>query len=53
MDYCIKCGVLLNVLDEDPNGEKNPDCARCRAEENHDFDRETKAIFNRAGKRID
>ena len=50
---CINCGVELNVADEDPNGDKNPDCAKCRAEERHDFDREPWALFDRYGERIE
>ncbi len=51
-DYCIICGVDLTVVDEDPNGEKNCTCAKCRAEENHDFDAEPNAVFSRGGQRI-
>lgn len=51
--YCIICGVLLNALDDDPNGDKNCVCAKCRAEEKHDYDAEPKAQYDRAGRRIE
>ncbi len=53
MNYCISCGVELGVLDEDLNGDKNATCAKCRAEENHDFDAEPDARYDRAGHRIE
>jgi len=52
-EHCISCQVELNALDEDPNGDKNCVCAKCRAEERHDFDREPNVKFDRAGRRID
>lgn len=53
-DYCVACGCeLLELIDDDPNGDRNPKCARCRAEEAHDFDVEPQAVFNRQGSRID
>jgi hypothetical protein len=53
MNYCINCSEELNVLDEDPNGDKNCVCAKCRAEESHDYDAEPNAEYDRAGHRID
>jgi len=52
-DTCIICGVDLTIIDDDPNGQKNCKCARCRKEENHDFDLEPKAKYSRSGQRID
>ena len=40
-------------IDKDPNGDANCVCARCRAEESHDFDKEPHVKFDRSGKRID
>ena len=50
--YCINCGVRLGEVDNDPNGDKNCVCARCRAEESHDFDVEPNAKYDRAGRRV-
>lgn len=47
--YCYGCGETLMACDNDPNGEHNPTCARCRAEEEHDFDANPKAKFDRQG----
>lgn len=52
-ELCLGCHEELCTLDEDPNGEMNCVCARCRAEEEHDFDKEPNAVFGRAGRRID
>ncbi len=49
---CLGCPATLNALDEDPNGDKNAVCARCRAEEDHDFDAEPNAVFARNGERL-
>jgi len=49
-NHCINCFVELNCLDEDPNGDKNCVCAKCRAEESHDFDAEPDVKFDRAGR---
>lgn len=48
-ELCLGCGVLLGHLDRDPNGDENATCARCRAEENHDFDADPNVTFDRAG----
>lgn len=48
-EYCINCQTELNCLDEDPNGDQNCICAKCRAEENHDFDLEPNVVFERDG----
>ena len=50
---CINCTTPLNVLDDDPNGDPNCVCAKCRAEENHDFDMEPNVVFDRRGHRIE
>lgn len=49
---CIGCQVIMCYLDDDPNGDKNATCARCRAEEEHDFDAEPDAEFSRSGERL-
>lgn len=51
--HCLNCGTILCCLDEDPNGDQNAVCAKCRAEEAHDFDAEPNAKFGRNGSRID
>lgn len=53
MKNCIGCQNTLSVLDNDPNGDENATCCQCRAEEDHDFDAEPQAIFNRLGERTD
>lgn len=51
---CINCGDELNAFfDDDPNGDHNCVCARCRAEDKHDFDREPNVKFDRRGHRIE
>jgi len=50
---CLECGEELCGIDDDPNGERNLVCARCRAEQDHDFDREPNAVFDRSGDRVD
>lgn len=53
-DYCLNCArEMIPTHDNDPNGQENAVCAQCRAEEEHDFDAEPGAVFNRAGHRID
>lgn len=49
---CIGCGTELNALDDDPNRTCGSTCARCIAEEAHDFDAEPDATFSRSGQRI-
>ena len=50
-DYYIGCGTeMIHGIDSDPNGERNATCAQCRAEEDHDFDREPNVWFDRAGR---
>lgn len=51
--YCVNCTVELSYIDDDPNGEKNCVCARCRAEEEHDFDAEPDVGFDRYGNIIE
>jgi len=51
--YCIDCGVELEFFDRDPNGDENCQCKRCVAEQDHDFDREPNAKFDRMGERIE
>ena len=54
IEYCISCGtVLLPLLDDDPNGAKNAICARCTAEEDYNFDRYPRAVFDRSGREIE
>jgi hypothetical protein len=50
---CLNCLEELCGLDDDPNGEHNATCAKCRAEEDHDFDAEPDAVFNRDGSMAD
>lgn len=50
---CLSCPEQLCIVDDDPNGEGNATCAKCRAEEDHDFDKEPGAVFSRSGERID
>ncbi|HCF9284111.1 TPA: hypothetical protein NI618_001724 [Pseudomonas aeruginosa] len=50
---CMGCGEELCHLDDDPNGAHNCTCARCRAQDEHDFDAEPGAVFSRSGERID
>lgn len=47
--YCVGCTTKLTHLDDDPNGEHNADCVRCRAESEHDFDAEPNVFFLRDG----
>lgn len=49
---CISCLTELNHLDNDLNGKKDCVCARCKAEQAHDFDKEPNVKFDRAGNRI-
>jgi hypothetical protein len=49
---CMSCPEELLAVDEDANGTKNSTCRRCRAEEDHDFDAEPNAVFNRMGERV-
>lgn len=51
--HCIDCGTEMNLLDDDPNGNQNATCARCRAESEHDFDAEPNVVFTRTGEPVD
>lgn len=51
-DSCIGCLVVMTYLDRAPNGDRSATCARCKAEENHDFDAEPDAKFSRSGERL-
>lgn len=54
LEYCIGCGTeMIGVIDNDPNGAENCNCARCRAEESHDFDVEPDIEFDRSGRVIE
>lgn len=54
IEYCLECQeLLLDWIDSDPNGERNITCARCRAEQDHDFDAEPDVAFDRCGHMID
>ena len=50
--YCINCGVKLEEFDRNSNGDNNCVCAKCRAEENHDFDAFPGVAFDRQGNRV-
>jgi len=50
---CFGCGTELCCIDDDPNGDGNATCARCRAEDDHDFDRFPTIKFNRDGSSVD
>lgn len=50
--HCISCSTEMSVIDDDPNGDHNATCARCRAEEDHDFDAQPGAVFDRSGDMI-
>ena len=53
MSRCLNCSTFLCHVDDDPNGEHNCVCARCQAEEEHDFDAEPNVKFDRSGNRIE
>ena len=53
VQHRIGCLTELNHPDDDPNGDKNCVCAKCRAEEAHDFDAEPDVKFDRRGHQID
>jgi hypothetical protein len=49
-DYCSVCTTeLLEVVDEDPNGEMKSKCARCEKMEEIDFDLYPDATVTRDG----
>lgn len=52
-EYCIGCQDELKFFDRDPNGEFNPICLRCVAEEEHDFTKYPKVKFDRMGQQIE
>lgn len=49
---CVMCQTMLMPCDEDPNGDKNPVCIKCRAEQAHDFDAEPYVEFDRFGRML-
>lgn len=52
--HCFVCQTeLFAYLDNDPNGDPNGKCARCVAEEEHDYDNDPYALFDRKGERVD
>jgi hypothetical protein len=52
-DRCGDCSdVLIGHFDDDPSGREATTCARCVAEQGHDFDAEPGAIFRRGGDRM-
>ncbi len=53
MDYCIGCMTEIYCIDDAPNGDHNATCAKCRAEEEHDFDAEPDVTFTRCGWRVE
>lgn len=49
-DRCASCNEpYMPHIDNDPNGERNATCIKCRTEENHDFDLEPDAQIDRFG----
>lgn len=53
-DHCVGCGTkLLDQFDRDPNGDPGCVCAKCKAEERHDYDVEPGVVFNRDGSRAE
>jgi len=50
-EHCIGCGIDLSCIDDDPNGDQNCVCARCRAEQEHNFNEDPRAVFSRSGSR--
>lgn len=48
-----RCIVCQDLLSEDVDGADAAKCARCVAEENHDFDREPHVTFERNGERVE
>jgi len=50
---CLGCLTILKEIDKDPNGDLNCVCARCRAEEEHDFDAYPNVRFDRCGNYIE
>lgn len=53
-DHCVGCGTnLLDQFDRDPNGDPGCVCAKCKAEEKHDYDVEPGVVFNRDGSRAE
>lgn len=50
---CTSCPAQLSCVDDDSNGDRNATCARCRAEESHDFDADPGATFDRLGRRVE
>jgi uncharacterized protein YjiS (DUF1127 family) len=50
---CMTCQVELGHVDEDPNGDIGTKCARCLAEEEHDFDVLRDAEYDRSGNLIE
>jgi hypothetical protein len=54
LEYCLGCSTeMIGVIDNDPNGAENCTCARCRAEESHDYDLEPDVEFDRSGHMIE
>lgn len=50
---CINCGIKLTEIDRDPDGSLNVKCAKCEAEERHDFDVEPETKFDRLGRELE
>lgn len=48
-DCCFICHEKRLSCDDDPNGDYPGKCARCTAEEEHDFDAEPDVEFDRYG----
>lgn len=53
-ETCISCLTPMNsACDADPNGDMGCVCARCSAEEKHDYDVNPRGRYNRRGELID
>ena len=50
---CIECGTELTPVDDDPNRTCGATCARCLAEQSHDFEAEPGVEFTRSGQRVE
>lgn len=53
MERCINCNCQLLDVYNDPDGDSNIECVKCRTEAEHNFDEDPGAKFDRSGKRVD
>jgi hypothetical protein len=51
--HCMNCLTQMCGIDDDPNGDHNTTCAKCKAEEHHDFDAFPDVTFDRAGRYVE